>query len=83
MPIYEYSCQRCGKITEFLTGIGGEDPKILCAECGSAEMTKVMSAPNLSISNSSPIQGNTCCGREERCSTPSCAAGESCRSNHR
>lgn len=82
MPIYEYSCGRCGKITEFLIGVGQEDPKILCAGCGSAEMTKVMSAPNLPTAASSPVPGGTCCGNEERCSTPSCAAGEACRSHH-
>ena len=83
MPIYEYSCQQCGNLTEFLTGLGGKDPDILCGKCGSKDMEKVLSAANVVTSGSPHPQDMTCCGREERCSTPSCETGESCRRGHR
>ena len=83
MPIYEYSCHQCGSITEFLTGLGGKNPEIQCGKCGSKDMEKVLSAPNVVTSDSQHPQGMTCCGREERCSTPSCEAGESCRRGQR
>ncbi len=83
MPIYEYSCQQCGNITEFLTGVGGNDPDIRCGKCGGAEMVKVLSAANVAPSGSLHAHGLTCCGREERCSTPSCSTGEACRRGHK
>ena len=43
MPIYEYRCTQCGKISEFLVGIGSEDTELKCRHCGSEELVKMIS----------------------------------------
>ena len=43
MPIYEYSCEECGKITEKLVSISGDNGEIECPEC-SGRAAKIMSA---------------------------------------
>jgi putative FmdB family regulatory protein len=78
MPIYEYRCKACGTITEFLTGVG-EDISISCSNCGSVEMEKVMSAASFLGRAMERMPGRTCCGREERCSSPPCSSGGACR----
>ena len=79
MPIYEYVCQKCGEVSEFLTGVGRENPEVKCRECGSKEMAQILSPSNFTFASSSRPSGKTCCGREERCDTPPCSTGDSCR----
>ncbi len=43
MPIYEYQCADCNKVFEILHGIN-EKPELHCESCGSANVTRVMSA---------------------------------------
>lgn len=78
MPIYEYKCQDCGGISEILTGVTGTNTAIVCKNCGSKNLTKLISVSFIS-SNTRP-KGLTCCGREERCDTPPCSTGNgTCR----
>jgi putative FmdB family regulatory protein len=42
MPIYEYKCDKCGKVTEFLENASGRSDK-RCAHCGGGKLTKVLS----------------------------------------
>jgi putative FmdB family regulatory protein len=42
MAIFEYKCDQCGKISEFLVK-SGKGGKITCAHCGSSKMTKQLS----------------------------------------
>jgi putative FmdB family regulatory protein len=42
MPIFEYKCAKCGKITEFLESAGSRT-KHLCKHCGAANMKKQFS----------------------------------------
>ena len=79
MPIYEYVCQDCGAVSEFLTGIGGQSPDIKCKECGGGQMAQILSPSNFTLNSSARPRGRTCCGREERCDTPPCSTGNSCR----
>ena len=37
MPIYEYQCEICGTISEYLVVVG-DDEGIKCRRCGSADM---------------------------------------------
>jgi len=78
MPIYEYQCKACDTVTEFLVGVG-EDTVISCPDCGSTDMEKVMSTASILNRAVERIPGRTCCGREERCDTPQCSTGETCR----
>ena len=77
MPIYEYQCQECGAISEYLLPVGGGD-LVLCKSCGSSQVEKVISASSVLSKIPHRAPGKTCCGREERCSTPPCSTAESC-----
>ena len=77
MPIYDYSCQDCGKVSEILTR-GAENQTIHCPECGSDNMLRLMTSSYM-IKMGGSKKGNTCCGSEERCSSPPCSTGNTCR----
>ena len=78
MPIYEYRCKACGLTSEYLIGVGW-DEDILCKECGSTEMERVLSVASFGGQMSERPSGRTCCGREERCETPPCSDSGTCR----
>lgn len=78
MPIYEYQCKACGAVSEYLTGLGENEP-IHCRVCGGLEMSRILSASTFSLPSSGRMPGRTCCGREERCETPPCSGGGACR----
>ena len=45
MPIYDYGCTNCGKVTEVIHGINDAGPKF-CPECGAeGTMRKAFSRP--------------------------------------
>ena len=78
MPIYQYQCQQCGEVSEFLlrSSVEGEAPA--CPSCGSRNLKKLISAPAL-LRNKPGNPGTTCCGRTERCETSPCSSNEPCR----
>jgi len=80
MPIYEYECKNCGKISEFLERVGGEIVVKECKHCGSKNLKRIFSTASIrSGGNSSgSIDGRTCCGRDVPCEIPPCADG-TCR----
>ena len=41
MPIYEFKCKECGKVSEFLLPVGGNKKK--CPECGKNKLEKLIS----------------------------------------
>ena len=77
MPIYDFSCQDCGKVSEILTR-SSENPIIHCPECGSVNMVRLITSSYM-IKTGDSKRGATCCGSEERCSTPPCSTGNTCR----
>ena len=71
MPIYEYRCEKCGEVSEVLV-LGGEG-KQSCRSCGSEDLTKLMSAPNISMGGGSTSFGEPaggCCGSPDSCGSP-------------
>ncbi len=78
MPIYEYRCESCGNVSEYLLGFG-DDEQVTCRQCGSRDMSRILSASSFSFQSPGRMPGKTCCGREERCETPPCSGGGSCR----
>ena len=77
MPIYEYHCNNCGATSEFLVGVGSKEQTLRCKQCGSPPLEKMISVSHsLKVEKRAP--GYTCCGREERCSTPPCSTGGVC-----
>ena len=52
MPIYDYVCSACHRLTEVVHGIAAEGPHF-CPECGAeGTMTKVFSAPSVHFKGS-------------------------------
>ncbi|MBP1764914.1 MAG: hypothetical protein H6Q65_1972 [Firmicutes bacterium] len=43
MPIYEYSCKKCGKTVELLQKSGTENAGTNCPVCGEDALVKVLS----------------------------------------
>ena len=78
MPIYEYRCELCGRVSEHLMGVGEGEP-IRCRHCGSEKVIRILSAASYTLRASHSVPGHTCCGREERCDTPPCSGGGGCR----
>jgi putative FmdB family regulatory protein len=78
MPIYEFRCKECGGMSEFRVSSYSASQTPVCSSCGSHDMERLISAPNLlRVEAKSP--GTTCCGREERCEAPPCSTDEGCR----
>ena len=77
MPIYEYRCATCGGRVEVLVRSTSTAP--VCPECGSLLTDKLFSTPHILSGQSHRQPGHTCCGRDERCDTPPCSAGGTCR----
>ncbi len=78
MPIYEYRCAECGQVSELLTGVGGAGNDVICSSCGSRRMERILSVPSIPASDHERAPGRTCCGKEERCSTPPFSTGDVC-----
>ena len=80
MPIYEYQCSDCGKVSEILMGICDESDALQCKHCGSTEINKKLTAATIATHYSRP-KGKTCCGRDERCEEPPCSTDSPCCRN--
>jgi len=78
MPIYDFKCKDCGKVSEFLVASSSDRTALTCPGCGSWSLERLISAPSL-LKGAAHAAGTTCCGREERCETPPCSTGERCR----
>lgn len=77
MPIYEYRCDRCGAVSEFLEGVGRDGAEKRCPSCGGVDLTRIFSVSNVSSGGNfiGSQGGRTCCGRSGRCDTPPCSGG--------
>ena len=52
MPIYDYTCSKCRRVTEVIHGINDHGPKF-CPECGAeGTMTKAFVAPTVHFKGS-------------------------------
>jgi putative FmdB family regulatory protein len=70
MPIYEFKCQDCGKISELL--VMRKDEAVSCTSCNSQNLEKLMSAHNTANSGggfAGPVPGG-CCGSPNSCGSP-------------
>jgi len=81
MPIYEYRCKDCGKVSEFLEGVGKSKIEKVCKYCKSKKLSKIFSKSNISTGGHliGSQGGNACCGRTERCDTPPCSGNGVCK----
>ena len=81
MPIYEYRCNACGKINEFLEGVTQDKTERACQYCKSKSLTKILSKSFVSRAEHfiGSQGGTTCCGRIERCEKPPCSDDGVCK----
>lgn len=63
MPVFEYTCKKCGHKMEFLEKSKGAS-KHTCAQCGSLELQKLLSS--FAATSSSRARGS------DSCSTGTC-----------
>jgi putative FmdB family regulatory protein len=77
MPIYEYRCNDCGNVSEFLARTHAEKPAH-CRICGRGALKRIISAAHMGAATSGRPPGATCCGRQERCERPPCSEGGGC-----
>ena len=78
MPIYEYECQDCKKVSEILV-FSSLEPE--CPRCGSRRLKKIMS-PTSSLTGHSPAsmpgpKDTGCCGSRPGLA-PGCSGPGSC-----
>ncbi len=78
MPIFEYKCARCGKVTEALVRNPADEPT-KCPECGADKPEKIISASAISVKGGGASSRATrcgldspCCGASEPCGSPPC-----------
>ncbi len=48
MPIYEFRCKDCGKVSEFQMKMSDPNPQN-CPTCGEPSLTKIMSLPSFQL----------------------------------
>jgi putative FmdB family regulatory protein len=70
MPIFEYKCEDCGEVNEFLI-LKGDEPE-MCIICGGKRLTKLMSAHNAPAASPDrkPPVHSRCCGSDQGCGNP-------------
>jgi putative FmdB family regulatory protein len=60
MPIFEYKCQKCGHIMEFLEK-SGSSRKHVCERCKSSNLQKIFSGFSVGQASDSSLRGNDSC----------------------
>jgi putative FmdB family regulatory protein len=81
MPIYEYRCLKCGRLSEILLH-SLDSQNIQCPWCGSYKLDRLISA-SYTLKTSVSTPGTTCCGKGERCETPPCSLDNTCRRDNK
>lgn len=62
MPVYEYSCEKCGKRFDKLVHSYTKVEDLRCPQCGSAAVERVLSVFASSCSTSKGTSSSSSCG---------------------
>lgn len=73
MPIYEYACKKCGKVTELLQKMGTQSAGVPCPACGEDALTKRLSVTAPAQMAAQPASG--CEIARQRGTCGGCCAG--------
>ncbi len=70
MPIYEFKCNDCGCINEFI--VFGDADNLSCTSCSSQNLEKILSAHNTINSDIGYLKDTPagCCGSPNPCGSP-------------
>ena len=68
MPIYDYMCNACGTTYDIYHKVREVTEDVICPSCGSAQHTRLISAPSISMGGKQP-------------EAPSCGDGSCCGGN--
>ncbi len=83
MPIFEYTCKECNKVSEVVLIRSGDIPT--CSYCNSSNVEKLLSAHasvSGSVKNSKPGPGDTaCCGSSPEQASQCAGPGSCCGRN--
>ena len=60
MPIYNYTCNACGKNFDLLVGVTSKKTSLKCKSCGSKDITKSFAAFGVKV-NSPKSKANSSC----------------------
>ncbi|MBT4512053.1 MAG: zinc ribbon domain-containing protein [Chloroflexi bacterium] len=80
MPIYDYKCENCGNVTEFLLNSHNSSPDN-CPDCGGINLERMLSASYM-IKMGTPSSCGTCCEPSNSCNEAGCPAGGPCSQNN-
>ncbi|MGQ9462674.1 MAG: FmdB family zinc ribbon protein [Candidatus Fervidibacter sp.] len=56
MPLYEFKCNKCGKIFTFLVGVIANNTDPFCPRCGSTDLTKLISRVRAHLSEETRLE---------------------------
>ncbi len=56
MPIYEYECKECKNTFETLTTSASTETEIVCTECNTTKVQKIMSAGSLRVGSGGDVR---------------------------
>ena len=73
MPIYEFQCADCGEKKEILFRSNDEKIEMKCDKCGSANLQRVLSSTNFSVSGGSGASAAKATASSHKCSGGSCS----------
>lgn len=78
MPIYEYKCDDCGTVSEILVKNTSKQSEVVCPQCQSGNLDKLISAPGAVMSKGGQLADmpSMGCPNQDRCGVPggSCPA---------
>lgn len=56
MPLYEFRCNKCGKVFTFLVGVIANNTDPYCPKCGSTDLTKLISRIRTHLSEETRLE---------------------------
>lgn len=79
MPLFEYLCKKCSKITEVLFHPGDTREDITCEHCGHTQLDRQLSTVNVASGRSRSLPScDSCPGSSGSGQPPPCAGSDSC-----